>query len=181
MSPRPLLATLVGLTLALPACGDDGGGTEGTSDASTGTTTDTSAGDTGTTADASTGDPTTDAPTTDAPTTTGDPAAPTFTAVYMIFEAFCTCHNNPAGAGGLSLEGQADAYANIVGVPSAKATMMNLIEPGDPTNSYLYLKLTGDYLGVPGGTGDPMPVIGDLTPEQLALVEQWIALGALND
>ena len=51
------------------------------------------------------------------------------------------------------------------------------------SNSYLYLKvsLTNADIKARGGAGVTMPIGGMLTPDQLALIEEWIAAGALND
>jgi hypothetical protein len=69
-------------------------------------------------------------------------------------------------------------YDAMVGVPSLQAPGMNLIEPGDPEQSYLVHKLRGTQ-GVVGGGGARMPVadapLGDA--EQAAL-EAWITNGA---
>jgi hypothetical protein len=65
------------------------------------------------------------------------------------------------------------AYGALVGVPSYQAPM-NLVEPFEPANSYLVVKLRG--------TGSPMP-IGDaaLDESEIQAIEAWIANGAPND
>jgi len=125
----------------------------------------------------STGAPTT----TEGSSSTG--AASAFGAVQAIFNAKCSCHLGPPSLSNGQLElSEGVAYANLVGVPSPKATMTNRVEAGDPAASYLYLKLTGDYLTVPGGTGDPMPLIGGpLSDTELMTIEAWILAGAPND
>ena len=77
----------------------------------------------------------------------------------------------------------ADAYANIVDTASVGLPAMNLITPGEPDNSYLYLKvsLTNADIAARGGSGATMPSGGMFMPDQLALIEEWIAAGALND
>ncbi len=114
--------------------------------------------------------------------TTGDPSAPTFTNVQAIFNQLCFCHNAAPDMlvnGNLSLQ-DGMAYANIVGVKSPTVAI-NLVEPGDPANSYLYLKLDGTYDKIPGAGGMKMPQGGMLSVEQLALVEAWITMGALDN
>jgi len=58
---------------------------------------------------------------------------------------------------------------------------MNLVEPYDPENSYLVLKLRNTAAAV-GGVATPMP-IGDaaLTEEEIQVIEGWILDGAQND
>ena len=95
--------------------------------------------------------------------------------------AFSGCHDSFTSAAGMSLEAD-ESYDNIVGVPSTQ-TALNRIEPGVPEESYLYLKVTGDYLDVPGGenTGQ-MPLNGTpLSDRDLMDIEQWILDGAPNN
>ncbi len=84
--------------------------------------------------------------------------------VRAIFEDNCTsCH----GEGDeLSLEGTLDhLYA-------ASSAGMNLVEPGQPERSYLYVKL----VGAEGMKGEQMPMGEDpLPPEMLEDVRAWIA------
>lgn len=101
---------------------------------------------------------------------------PAFAEIQAIFDADCAgCHVGGATSGGLSLD---DGYSKIVGVESSVAGV-NYIEPGDPDNSYLYLKLTGGQASV-GGGGDNMPQGGSLAAEDLELIEHWIIDGALE-
>lgn len=113
----------------------------------------------------------------------GGPVDATFGAVQAIFDAKCSCHiapPNPVANGGMELTAGV-AYANIVGVKSSEATTTNRIEPGDPSASYLYLKLTMAFNTVPGGVPDPMPLGPPLPAGELATIEQWILDGALNN
>jgi len=69
------------------------------------------------------------------------------------------------------------SYANTVGVPSVEMPQLLRVAPNDPTNSYLYRKITGA-----GITGDRMPQGGPyLTDAQTKLVRDWIRRGAPND
>ena len=69
------------------------------------------------------------------------------------------------------------AYANTVGVASVEVPSLQRITPGDPTNSYLYRKITGA-----GITGDRMPLQQPpLSEDKIALVRDWIRRGAPND
>lgn len=183
MQLRSYLAWLCGSFLLAPvltACPADDDGTASDSQATTttmsGTTMAGTTGEDGTTGTtgATTGEPTSS---TSGGMSTGGGVA--FADVAAIFSAVCNCHQTPPNPGNGMLQLTPEtAHANIVGVKSSQATTTNLVEPGDPSSSYLWLKLDGGYLDVPGGGGDPMPVVGDLTPEQLATIEAWILAGA---
>lgn len=189
MTLRSYLASvcaLSALALTLAACPPDSSGTESDGQASTSTTTMS-----GTTTTA-TGSSTTD-DTTATTGTTGQPTSsttastsssstggviPAFADVQAIFSERCSCHlTMPSPANGQMELSEGKAYGNIVSVPSSEAPMLSRIEPGDPTKSYLWLKLTGGYLEA-GGNGDPMPLGPDPTPEQLDTIEAWILAGA---
>ena len=69
------------------------------------------------------------------------------------------------------------AYANIVGVASVEMPQLARVTPNDPTNSYLYRKITGA-----GITGVQMPNgQTPLTAAQIKLISDWIRRGAPND
>jgi len=105
----------------------------------------------------------------------------TFTRVQNeIFNPSCAlsgCHSAGSAAQGLSLaEGQ--AFGNIVNVPSSVQGSKNRIEPGDPNNSYLYLKVIGD----PSISGVQMPRFRTpLSQELQDLLKDWIEAGAENN
>jgi hypothetical protein len=108
-----------------------------------------------------------------------DPRA-TFTRVQNeIFTPSCGlvgCHHPIGQQQGMILT-QGNAYAMIVNHPSVEMPSLMRIEPGDPTNSYLYRKITGA-----GISGDRMPQGGPyLNDAQIALVRDWIRRGAPND
>ena len=92
-----------------------------------------------------------------------------------IFDVSCAlsgCHGDSAWPN-LSA-GQ--AYDNILDVESSRG--IALVEPGDPDNSYLYLKLLADA----DIDGSRMPPGGPyLTPDALETVRAWIEDGASND
>src|ERR1044071_7600354 len=54
------------------------------------------------------------------------------------------------------------AYANTVGVTSTEIPQLLRVAPSDPSNSYLYRKITGA-----GITGDPMPQGGPFLTDAL--------------
>ncbi len=104
----------------------------------------------------------------------------TFSAVQQqIFTpscAFSGCHGSFPQEG-MDLRSGA-AYANIVNVRSNQRSSLDRIEPLDPDNSYLYLKVLGD----PSISGSRMPRGGSmLSQELLDLLRDWIERGAPND
>jgi len=94
--------------------------------------------------------------------------------------ACVTCHTDVGRtpAAGLNLrDGQ--AYAALVGRPSARKAGASLVIPGDPENSYIIHKLEGrsDIVGV------RMPIGGPpyLTEGQILVIRRWIQEGAANN
>lgn len=123
----------------------------------------------------------TDTDTGDTTGTGGD--EPTWEKVQKLLDTKCAgCHGSaPSTAINGNLQMPVGmAYAAIVDVKSPTVAL-DLIEPGDPSQSYLYLKLSGEFTGVPGSGGGMMPPGGMVTPEELELVEQWITMGALEN
>lgn len=108
-----------------------------------------------------------------------DPTA-TFTRVQNeIFSPTCAqlgCHDRIGRQEGQILSA-GSAYSNTVGVPSVEMPQLARIAPGDPSNSYLYRKITGS-----GITGDRMPQgLPPLSDEKIKLIRDWIRRGAPND
>ena len=90
------------------------------------------------------------------------------------------CHSGSDPAGSLELESDA-AYEALVGqpclMPGAAELGMNLVTPGEPDQSFLYLKLTMDHADETFGL--PMPMYGDgLSVDETELVRRWIEDGA---
>jgi hypothetical protein len=109
-----------------------------------------------------------------------------------------SCHGEAPGSAELLLNQGADLRALFVGVPACKAPSLDLVQPGEPENSWLYIKLTGaadgsgnltpmpdvwgesadDCDGVPG-FGKRMPEsVGMLKADQIETIRRWIAAGA---
>lgn len=116
---------------------------------------------------------------------TPSPTAVRFSAIQdTIFTPSCAvspCHVGPFGAGNLVLEANA-AYDELVGVEpdvfAARAAGYLLVDPGDPDNSFLLLKLIGPPLSM----GSRMPSVGPPLPaEQIEMVRSWIRAGAPTD
>lgn len=113
---------------------------------------------------------------------TGD--ATTFTGTTLqevqdqVFTPSCAlsyCHAADAVGRPRLVEGL--AWGDLVGQPSSQLPGPILVVPGEPTNSYLVMKLNG----VPGIYGARMPFGGDLHPTLITLVEKWISDGALDN
>jgi len=105
----------------------------------------------------------------------------TFSAVQtQIFSASCAfsgCHGGSSPAQGLDLTAGM-SYGQIVNVASAQQPSVDRIEPNDPDNSYLYLKVIGD-VSINGGQ---MPRGGGPLSQDLQdLLRDWIERGAPND
>lgn len=109
----------------------------------------------------------------------GGALEPTFSSIQAnIFTPICTqCH---AGASApLSFSLQAGfSYDQLVGVPSVEVPALFRVDPRQPDNSYLVMKIEG----APGITGGRMPLgLSPLSAEQIAAIRAWIADGALEN
>jgi hypothetical protein len=82
--------------------------------------------------------------------------------------------------------------AGLVNIKSNEATMLSLVKPGDPTNSYLLIKMQGTQASADCSASDIMapPLCGALMPSTsttplpqatLAIVHDWISQGALDN
>lgn len=110
-----------------------------------------------------------------------EPAVPTFTGVQeQVFSRSCAlsgCHIGASAPLGLDLSA-GQAYGNIVGVRSLEVPDLFRVEPGAPDRSYLVKKVQGD----PDIVGARMPLGREpLGSEQIDLLREWIAAGALED
>lgn len=127
-------------------------------------------------ADSDPGDAIGDAGAQDAVVDPGEPSNPTHDSqIQPIWNVECTpCHVGGGFSADLVLD---SGYAALVGVPSTQSTL-ELVEPGSPSTSYLWAKLT-DQQDAVGGSGVLMPKGGPpLTAGELALIEAWILAGA---
>lgn len=98
-----------------------------------------------------------------------------------IFNANCAlsgCH-----VGGAVLPGSMDlrageSFSSIVGVPSEQRPGLDRVEPGDPDASYLVRKIEGgpDIMGMRMPAGRAA-----LSQDEIDLVREWIADGAVNN
>jgi hypothetical protein len=101
--------------------------------------------------------------------------------IKLILEFNCGgCHNVDDPQGALTLLGDG-VYERLL-EPSGQITDMSLIAPGDPTQSYLFLKLIGDEriqgLQMPY---NPLTGEGSLSQAEISDIETWIINGAVED
>lgn len=92
--------------------------------------------------------------------------------VINIFESTCAkvgCHIGPNSQMGMELTRQ-NFYASIVDEPSAENPNLMRVDPGDPELSYMIKKLKGDADII----GLQMPMTGEIAPEEIATIENWI-------
>ncbi len=98
-----------------------------------------------------------------------------------IFNTTCIdafCHDSQGMSGGLVLiEGQ--SYGNLVGVepqnPTALQEGLLRVDPGDPDNSFMVVKVEGP--SIPEGSRMPLGK-PPLSATQIQLIRDWIAAGA---
>lgn len=109
------------------------------------------------------------------------PPGPTLEDIQTrIFDNNCLtsgCHNSADRAGNLLLVG-GESYAELIRVqpdnPNALRAGRLRVDPGNVDNSFLVVKLEGP----PRGQGSPMPLLGELSPEDIQLVRDWVLNGA---
>jgi mono/diheme cytochrome c family protein len=90
--------------------------------------------------------------------------------VQKVFKQHCVrCHTGPKPPKGLSLI--PGKIASAIGAPSAEVPTMKLIEPGATDASYLLKKVRREE----GVAGKPMPPGRALAPEEIRVLEDWIA------
>ncbi len=106
--------------------------------------------------------------------------------IQPILSSLCAkvgCHGAVNPPQGLNMS---DGYAwyNLVGdvnnpVSSVEKPGIHRVEPGDPTNSYMYMKITA----ASGISGSSMPPSGNTPPDatQKNTIKQWILQGAKNN
>jgi len=99
----------------------------------------------------------------------------------FVFTPSCAkagCHVNPQAQVGMDLS-DGIAWSNIVGVASVDIPSINRVQPGDPNNSYLVLKIEGNSVIF----GARMPQDGPpyLSQAQIDAIRQWVLDGAQDD
>jgi hypothetical protein len=128
--------------------------------------------------------------TTSTTSTTSTTLAASWAAIHAaVVQPSCgSCHSTQGNEGGLGgLESCGTGYTSLVNVPSLELPSMDLVEPGDPTRSWLVYKLDGsrhdfDMQCVGGSCGGPMPLNRpQLLPAERDAIRAWIMNGAVND
>jgi hypothetical protein len=105
--------------------------------------------------------------------------------VERLFRNSCTTCHHPTNPVGVDLQNPFAPERGLVNAPNTWAVdhpeaglPERNVTPFEPENSFLMNKLTGD-LPVDGNGGSSMPLQPrPLTPEQIAVLEQWIVDGA---
>jgi hypothetical protein len=106
-------------------------------------------------------------------------SAPLFGAdIQPIFTNNCSCHMGAFPSAGMNL-GAGQSYANLVNVTAIACSPLKRVLPGDPDNSVLIKKISGNTCGSRMPTVDPQ--FFDRNPDLLARMRSWIAAGALNN
>lgn len=99
-----------------------------------------------------------------------------------VFNSSCAlsgCHRGPASPEGLDLSA-GNAYENLVGVASEQVPELDRVDPGNPDDSYLIIKLEGGDRMADGSAR--MPRGREPLPEdQIDLIRTWIEKGAPRD
>lgn len=100
--------------------------------------------------------------------------------IQPIFNSFCAtsgCHDNANSTGTGLILTSGNSYDNLVSVASIEVASLNLVEPGEPDNSYLVGKIEGTQ-----AVGDRMPQgRSPLSAENIQLIRTWIEQGAENN
>ncbi|AKJ06854.1 Hypothetical protein AA314_08480 [Archangium gephyra] len=124
----------------------------------------------------------------------GEPPAeerPTFSEdVVPLFQGSCGfgsgCHGTAQPAGHVQLTlGSGDAATLLARLKekSVREPSLALVDPGNPSGSFLLHKVTGDYTGLPcapSACGERMPQRSTPLPqESLDMLELWIQQGAV--
>jgi hypothetical protein len=101
--------------------------------------------------------------------------------VQTIFSSFCVkagCHGADNPPQGMNLD-VGSAYDALVNTSALEVPALKRVLPGEPDNSYMYMKITG----APGILLSKMPPGGNQQPtqEMIATIRQWILEGAKNN
>ncbi len=92
--------------------------------------------------------------------------------VITIFNSSCAqtgCHGGAGPQQGMSLN-EDNFFGHTVNSPSRERPDLDLVEPGKPDSSYLFMKVNGseDIIGV------QMPLTGELDDDEVETIRQWI-------
>ncbi len=163
------------------ACGSDDDAPSFVADATTDAATDSGNSGADAEADAGMGDVAdeTDAAGSDDTADAGAPAVTLSQVHEQIFAPTCAgsgCHIDGASAAGINLDNDGTLRDRLLGSSSVRG--LPQVTPGELSESYLYLKMTGEFRDV-RGSGSVMPLgRSPLSSDQLQLVADWILAGA---
>ncbi|QRK12908.1 hypothetical protein JQX13_24470 [Archangium violaceum] len=116
---------------------------------------------------------------------------PTFSGdVVPLFQGSCgfgsSCHGTAQPAGYVQLttgSGDAAALLERLKAKSVREPSLPLVDPGNPSGSFLLRKVTGDFTGLPcapNACGERMPQRSTPLPqEEIDSLERWIQQGAV--
>jgi len=100
--------------------------------------------------------------------------------IQPIFTSNCAgfgCHTGVKPAGNMNLSA-GKAYGSLVNVATSDCSgSKKRVVPGDPTQSYIMNKLTGQGIC----TGTKMPKIGSISQASINDISNWICAGAPNN
>ena len=114
------------------------------------------------------------------PFNVGDVDAGMFNLIQMqLFSPTCAnCHGASShAAAGLNLT-EGKSYASLTDHPSVKMEGKNIVEPGSPENSVLYVALTTDVSIADGWRINHRDQVGNNDSNILQVIEDWIKNGA---
>ena len=97
-------------------------------------------------------------------------------AVFTPSCALSECHRGASAPFGLDLS-SGKTLGNVLGIQSSEVPEFDRVDPRDPGDSYVHMKVTGDSRIL----GDSMPPPGlalPLSSQQLDLLRNWIEQGA---
>jgi len=112
----------------------------------------------------------------------GSGAPVSFSQVEAVFESNSCQGCHPGVNSSLDLS-TGKAYDDLVGIKALEDPDLYRVVAGDPSNSFLYLKIGGDPViaDIPAvGTRMP-PGAPPMAPEDIAIIRDWIAQGAKRD
>jgi hypothetical protein len=117
-------------------------------------------------------------------------AAKTFSSLRPTLFAKCgggTCHDPGNESNVVVFSGESTPYETVVGAPSKTVRSLKLVEPGKPSRSFLYRKISATHVAAcegafvtPSSCGDQMPLNDwfGLAKETTEDTRRWIVCGA---
>ena len=108
------------------------------------------------------------------------PFRPTLSAIQdSVFTPVCVlCHNEGSQPFGLSLQ-EGASYAKLVGADAGWDASLKRVEPFNPDDSFLVIKLENSD---PRMQGSQMPLAAPpLDADEIAVIREWITRGAADD